>query len=381
VRIVIDYRPALRGRTGVGEHVHQVTRELCRLGTDQVTLFSSSWKDRLPPDLAAELPGARMADRRIPVTVLNFAWHRLGWPPIESVTGDGYDVAHSPHPLLLPARSAAQVITIHDLDFLAHPERTSAEVRRDYPALVQSHAAGADMIIVVSKFVAGDVQRRLGVPASRIAVCPNGAPDWNGPAALLRPDSYILFVGTLEPRKNVRGLLDAYAKLLARRPAAPRLAIAGRADPEATSLLEAMKAAPLAGRVDYRGYVSPVEREALYKGAQLLVMPSFNEGFGIPALEAMAAGVPVIASNRGALPEVVGDAGLLVNPDDTDEIAAAMERILTDWTLKATCASRGLERARRFTWAQTARDTRHAYERAIARRRERDEALTIAHRR
>jgi glycosyltransferase involved in cell wall biosynthesis len=124
--------------------------------------------------------------------------------------------------------------------------------------------------------------------------------------------------------------------------------------------------------------VSPNDRELLFKGAQLLVMPSFNEGFGIPALEAMTAGVPVIASSRGALPEVVGDAGLLVNPDDPDEMAAAMERVLSDSTLKATCASRGLDRARHFTWAQTARDTRRAYESALARRRERGHRVTRA---
>jgi glycosyltransferase involved in cell wall biosynthesis len=278
----------------------------------------------------------------------------------------------------LPSRSAAQVITIHDLDFLSHPERTSAEIRRDYPALVQSHARRADIIIVVSQLVAGDVQRRLGVPASRIAVCRNGAPEWHSPAALLRPENYILFVGTLEPRKNVRGLLEAYERLVARRPNAPKLVMAGRADPEAAAVLDAIKAPPLAGRVDYRGYVSPHDRESLFKGAQLLVVPSFNEGFGIPALEAMTAGVPVIAANRGALPEVVGDAGLLVNPDDPDEMAAAMERVLSDSTLKATCASRGLDRARHFTWAQTARDTRRAYESALAMRRERGHRVTRA---
>jgi alpha-1,3-rhamnosyl/mannosyltransferase len=378
VRIVIDYRPALRGRTGVGEHIHQVTKGLSQNGTDQITIFSSSWKDRLPASVSGELPLVRVSDKRIPVSVLNFAWHRLEWPPIEAITEGTYDIAHSPHPLLLPSRSAAQVITIHDLDFLSHPERTSAEIRRDYPALVQSHAGRADTIIVVSNFVAGEIRRRLGVPAGRVAVCRNGAPEWTTPTASLQPDAYILFVGTLEPRKNVRGLLEAYGRLLARRPDAPTLVIAGRADPDATALVDAMKQPPLAGRVDYRGYVSPHDRESLFKGAQALVVPSFNEGFGIPALEAMTAGVPVIASNRGALPEVVGDAGLLVNPDDPEEIASAMDRMVGDAAAKTACAARGLERARQFTWAQAARDTRRAYEAAIQLRRERLEAVTRA---
>jgi glycosyltransferase involved in cell wall biosynthesis len=375
VRIVIDYRPALRARTGVGEHIHQVTRELARNGDDEITLFSSSWKDRLPASLSAELPNVRMADRRIPVAALNLAWHRLRWPPVEAIAGGEYDIAHSPHPLLLPSRSAAQIVTIHDLYFLSHPERTSAEIRRDYPALVRSHADRADGIIVVSHFVAGEVQRRLGVTADRISVCMNGAPEWKTPPATLNTDGYLLYVGTLEPRKNVGGLLEAYGRLLARVPKAPRLVVAGRAEPDAARSVEAMSRPPLAGHVDYLGYVSPPQREALFKGAQALVLPSFDEGFGIPALEAMAAGVPVIAANRGALPEVVGDAALLVEPDDAESIAAAMERMLGDPALRASCAARGLDRARQFTWAQAARDTRRAYEHARLSRRHRAHTL------
>jgi glycosyltransferase involved in cell wall biosynthesis len=362
VRIVIDYRPALRARTGVGEHIHQLTSALARTGSDEITAFSSSWKDRVPAGRASELPGVRIVDRRVPVAALNFAWHRLRWPPIEALAGGEYDIAHSPHPLLLPARSAAQIVTIHDLHFLSHPERTSAEIRRDYPALVRAHARLADRIIVVSRFIAGEVQRVLGIDADRISVCPNGAPDWKGPAAVADAGGYLLFVGTIEPRKNIGGLLDAYARLLARRANVPRLVIAGRAESDAGGVLAAITQAPLAGHVEYRGYVPAEEREALFKGAQAFVLPSFEEGFGIPALEAMSAGVPVVVSNRGALPEVVGDAGLLIDPDDAESLAAAVERLTDDPDLRATCARRGLDRARQFTWTQTARDVRRAYE-------------------
>ena len=378
MRIVIDYRPALRARSGVGEHIHQVTRELARQAGDEITVFSSSWKDRLPADLSRELPNVRVADRRIPVAALNLAWHRLGWPPVEAVAGGEYDIAHSPHPLLLPSRSAAQILTIHDLDFLSHPERTSAEIRRDYPTLVKSHAMRADRIIVVSRFVAGEVQRRLDVPASRISICPNGAPQWRLPPAPLSAGNYLLFIGTLEPRKNVKGLLEAYGRLLARSPDVPRLLVAGRADPDAAGVLAAMSRPPFAGHVEYRGYVTPELRESVYKGAQALILPSFDEGFGIPALEAMAAGVPVIASNRGALPEVVGDAGLLVDPDDPESLTSAMAQMIGDASLRANCARRGLARARQFTWSQAARDTRRAYEDALDARRHRAHGFTAA---
>jgi hypothetical protein len=121
LRILLDYRPALRERSGVGEYIHEIAAALMRrLGpSDALTLFSSSWKDRLD----ARIPGARVVDARVPVRLLNLAWHRLGWPPIERLAGP-IDIAHSAHPLLMPARAATQIVTIYDLDFLDHPERT-----------------------------------------------------------------------------------------------------------------------------------------------------------------------------------------------------------------------------------------------------------------
>ncbi|TAK14879.1 MAG: glycosyltransferase family 1 protein, partial [Acidobacteria bacterium] len=151
MRTLVDYRPALRTRTGVGEYVHELARALVATGDtarDPLFLFSSSRADRLAPDV---VPGATVIDRRWPVRLLNYAWHRWEWPPIESLAGVSIDVAQSLHPLLMPARQAAQVVTIHDLDFLDHPERTSGEIRRDYGRLARAHAARADRVITVSE--------------------------------------------------------------------------------------------------------------------------------------------------------------------------------------------------------------------------------------
>jgi len=135
MRIIVDYRPALRARSGVGEYVHQTARALAlRYPDDSLTLFTSSWKDRPEPGAASACPGARVSDHLFPVSVLNFAWHRLEWPSIELVTHRRYDVAFSPHPLLLPTRHAAQVVMVHDLDFLRHPERTQREGQQLAPA-------------------------------------------------------------------------------------------------------------------------------------------------------------------------------------------------------------------------------------------------------
>lgn len=365
----MDYRPALRERSGVGEYVHQLTRTLAGANTgDRIVAFSSSWRDRVTGEARAALEPAEIVDLRLPVRALTLAWHRLAWPPIEVLTRSQFDVVHSPHPLLLPSRRAAQVVTIHDLDFLVHPERVKAEVRRDYPVLVARHAHRADRIIVPSRHTAEVVARLLHVLPDRVSVCPEGVPEWSpraGDRTSARAPGYVLFVGTLEPRKNVPGLLEAYGLLLARRPGAPRLVLAGKAPPEAERWLRGLRGSPLDGHVECAGYVEPDARRDLYGDAACLVLPSFDEGFGLPAVEAMSLGIPVVASRRGALPEVVGDAGLLVEPDEPGEIAAAIERVLAEPGLAARLSALGRERARLFTWRTCAELTREAYSLAI----------------
>lgn len=370
MRVLVDYRPALRHRSGVGEYTARLFGAFAevRSAADELYVFSSSARDRLT---AADVPaGVTLIDRRIPVRLLNFAWHRLEWPPIELLAGDGFDIVHSPHPLLLPSRRAASLVTIHDLDFLQHPERASAEIRRDYAALAERHAHRADHIVVNSAYTAGEVHQRLGVPRHRITVCRAGSPAWT-PREATPEAGPILFVGTLEPRKNVGGLLDAYARLLARTPDVPDLVLAGRATPAARGWLDAIRKPPLAGRVHALGYVPDDRLRSLFDRARVLVLPSFEEGFGLPVLEAMTVGVPVVASLRGALPEVLGDAGLLVDPNDPDGIAEALAQLVTDRQLADACAVRGLRRARTFSWAASARALRTAYENALDRRRER----------
>jgi glycosyltransferase involved in cell wall biosynthesis len=334
--------------------------------TDRLLLFSSSWKDRLND---AVIPGADVVDSRIPVSVLNFAWHRLEWPPIEQMAGP-IDIAHSLHPLLMPARRAAQVVTVHDLYFLDQPANTAVEIRRDYPALAGAHARRADAVITVSEYTAGKIRSQLALDQPTISICPPGAPAWT-PVERRSPDGHILFMGTVEPRKNVTALLRAYAMLVGRRPDTPALAIAGKVAPACQSVLDDIAKPPLAGRVRLVGYVSGVERERLYREASMLVLPSFDEGFGMPALEAMTLGIPVVVSNRGALPEVVGDAGLLVDPEDHAGLAAAMERLLNDPALAAGNAAAGITRARRFTWDATAAGLLEAYGAALERRQSR----------
>jgi len=364
VRILLDYRPALRERTGVGEYVHGLASALrAQLAAgDELVLFSSSLRDRLQ---GQRVPGASAVDARVPVRVLNYAWHRLEWPPIELLAGRA-DVIHAAHPLLIPARSGVRAITLHDLDFLDHPQRTRAEIRRDYAELVPAHARLADLVVTNSRHTAAQATDRLGVAPDRVVICRPGAPPAPRRAepAATGP---ILFLGTIEPRKNLDVLLRAYARVLEGRPGVPPLLLAGPTVEQSASILAPLSHAPLAGHARHLGYVDEDARRQLFESASMLVIPSLDEGFGLPALEAMAAGVPVIASRRGALPEVLGDAGTLVDALDDVAFAAAIDALLADPLRRRAHADAGVARAREFTWDASAARLLAAYREAVQR--------------
>src|SRR6266508_3245951 len=179
MRIVVDYRPALREPTGVGEYMHNLVGAYAHLPAaagDDVSVFTSSWKDRPIAERVAEL-GTGVLDRRVPVRVLNYMWHRLEWPPIE-VLSVRADVIHAAHPLLIPSLRAAQVVTVHDLYFLAEPDSTRAEIRRDYPELTPGHLRRADAIVTNSRYTASLIKRTFGVPDSSVYICSPGPPVW-----------------------------------------------------------------------------------------------------------------------------------------------------------------------------------------------------------
>jgi glycosyltransferase involved in cell wall biosynthesis len=369
VRILVDYRPALRERTGVGEYVHELAKALARRvqngENDEVHLFTNSWKDRPDPALASEIPGVRIVDVKVPVHALVWSWNRLEWPPVEWWSGPA-EVIHSQSPLLIPARRAAQVVTVHDLDFLRHPEQMTAEIRRDYPALARQHAARAHAVIVSSNYAADEVTRELRLDRSRVHVCPPGRPSWSDEVKVRRTSgegAHILFMGTLSLRKNVGTLLEAYARLRTQRPGTPRLVLAGHRT-DASAIWEARcEHPPLKGHVEITGYVDIARRIDLYSKALMLVLPSYDEGFGLPVLEAMACGVPVIVSTRGSLPEVAGPAATPIEPDDANGFASEMRAILDgDVDDRVT---RGLAQAANYTWEACAVAARRAYQSAV----------------
>lgn len=282
------------------------------------------------------------------------------------------DVLHSPD-FIPPMRGAKHhVITVHDLTFLHYPQFLTADSRRYYNDQIEAATRQADHILADSAATKNDLITVLGVPTEKITVHMLGVDERFKPLPddeltrqaknLNLPEKYILFVGTLEPRKNIAGLLKAYRELITRLPDTPPLLLVGKKGwlfDETQAQIQTLK---LDRQIVWREDITDDQLPAVYNRASLLVMPSFYEGFGFPALEAMACGTVTVVSNRSSLPEVVGDVGLQIDPDDPTALAAALERALTDSAWREQMREAGIERAKSFTWDKTAVIARGVYE-------------------
>jgi glycosyltransferase involved in cell wall biosynthesis len=243
-------------------------------------------------------------------------------------------------------RPSKQVVsTFHDL-FVMTNEYSSADFRARFTEQAKRAAANSDLIIAVSEFTAGQVEALLDVPRARIRVIPHGVRVRNRAVASAR-EKMVLFVGALQVRKNIVRLLEAFEEL----PHDWRLILAGAAGGfGAAEILRRIQASPARERIEHTGYVATEQLDELYGRASIFAFPSLDEGFGIPVLEAMGNGVPVLTSNCSALPEVAGDAAVLVNPYRTEEIAEALKRLAVDENLCEQLANAGRARAETFTW-------------------------------
>jgi glycosyltransferase involved in cell wall biosynthesis len=263
------------------------------------------------------------------------------------------------------------VITVHDLTFFHYPQFLTAESRCYYNQQIGWAVRHTEHILADSYATKSDLVSMLDVPAAKITVVHLAADSAFQPLDEaqvtqvverygLEP-GYLLCVGTLEPRKNLPGLLQAYRLLLDTQVTIAPLVLVGGKGWLYDEIFERVEALHLADQVRFLQNVTDTDLPALYNGADLLTTPSFYEGFGLPALEAMACGTPVVVANRSSLPEVVGEAGLLVDPDDVDDIAQALARVLTDEALQAQMRELGIAQAARFTWERAAQETLTVY--------------------
>lgn len=366
LRIAIDYTAALQQRAGIGRYTRGLVRALSGLdaNSEYVLLVSgrSDQEDGAPLPSNFQLKYLPLSHRW--TTAL---WHRLRLPiPVDLFLGR-VDVFHSPDFVLPPLLQGKKILTIHDLSFYRYPQGAEPSLLWYLKGAVSRSVTRADFIFADSQCTKSDLREIFGVPEEKIAVVYPGVDPWFQPSDDQDKDDrvrtrygldapFILSVGTVEPRKNYAGLIQAH-KLLRQEYKVPhQLVIAGARGWLYHGIYAEVEKSGLEKDVRFLGYVLEEDLPALYRGAEVLAFPSHYEGFGLPPLEAMACGIPVVVSNKSSLPEVVGDAALMVSPEDVEGLAAAIYRILSDSALKEKLRQKGREQAKRFRWEKSAEE-------------------------
>ena len=337
--------------------------------------FVLYFDDEPPADLPCAVGGELMAGWSVRVVRARFArmWTLSALP--RAARADALDVLHVQYnaPRL---RKPAVVTTVHDITFRLYPDWFTLKDRLVLGWGLRATLRTAAGTLAVSECTRRDLEQVYGLAPERITVTPNALANGFAPptkeateetlARLGVQRPYALFVGVLQPRKNIERMVRATIAAREEHGLDLRLVVAGKVGWKAESALETVLAAEVAGTAQYLGYVDDEDLPALYAGAEMLLFPTLYEGFGIPVLEAFACGTPVITSNVSALPEVAGDAALLVDPRDEAAIASAIANLTRDEDLRTRLIARGHERVERFSWTRTARLTLEAYERAVS---------------
>jgi glycosyltransferase involved in cell wall biosynthesis len=371
VRIGIDATSLPAQLTGAGNYVFQLITALNRIDTtNQYLIFTTTLQAEA---LSVEREGFRVLRQNFRSRGTRLVWEQVGLPAL--VRRHRLDVLHSPHYTMPLRHSARSVVTFHDLTFLLYPELHQVAKRIFFPAIMRWSARHARRIITVSESTRRDLIRMLGVPPDRVTTVLSAADSDYRPAPGaevadvcarygLRPGEYLLYVGVLEPRKGVDRLVEAFSRVT---PAAGglTLVIAGKRGWMYDRIFAQVAALGLQEQVRFPGYVPRADLPALYSGARAFVYPSRYEGFGLPVLEAMSCGTPVITTNVSSMPEVAGDGALLVDPDDVHGLAAALARVVHNARLREELSCRGQARAASFSWERCARETLRVYEDAV----------------
>jgi len=321
MKVVIDGRPLIGNRTGIGVHTAEIAR---RLPFETIIASHKEIDDK------SGLEGSAF---RVQRSALGVSWQQLKLPKVAG------DVLWGPHGTLPLMTRIPAVVTLHDFTSITMPFRHRLKTILSFNLLIGASLEIASRIACVSRVVANEAMRGFGVPASKIEIVPNGVDEFFSPDG--DEDDYILYAGTLEPRKGIDDLLAVWSSLSPR----PRLILCG----------DAGWRTRVPADVEVTGYVPRERLRELYRHARAFVYPSRYEGFGIPPLEAMACGAPVIATRVGAIPDYAEGAALLIAPNDRDALNAALTRVLHDDALRAELRARGPERARLFGWDRGAR--------------------------
>ena len=365
MRIAVDARPLAHPATGIGRYTEAVLRRLVNTGHQWFLYSDREITPRFPLDDHVQLRQGHVR----PGSPLSIIHSQLVFP--RWARGDCVDIFWSPRhhlPVLLPA-GIKSVVTVHDVVWKRYPETMRRANHWLERCLMGPSLRRADSIISVSDFTARELAHywpHVGGRCQTIYEAADNPPQSYEESIPLPGSAYLLFVGTPEPRKNLPVLLRAYAEAVHVGGLEQELVLVGAGGWGSFDLNREIAALELGGRVHIRGRVSDAELQALYAGATALLMPSLYEGFGLPVLEAMVHGTPVIVSNRGALPEVVGEAGIVVEPDSIAEIAAAMVRLDSDAQIRQSLVALGKSRAALFQWDEISAQTLQVFEALLA---------------
>jgi glycosyltransferase involved in cell wall biosynthesis len=353
LRLAVDGTPLLGNATGVGEVARGLLDTLAGRTDLDLVAYALTFRgrqklaDRIPPSVGP-------AVRAIPARLVRALWLRSDMPRVERWTGP-VDVVHAT--FIGPPARCPVVVTIHDLTFIRFPELCTRDTLQ-YGRLVRRALDRGAVVHATSKFVAGEVREHFAIDDTRIVqiplgVRPSSGGDQDRGRAIAGAARYVLALGTVEPRKNLPVLVRAFDQMAPTDPEL-RLVVAGADGWGASEFQAAWTAAKHADRIVRRGYVNDAERRDLLSGARLLAYPSIYEGFGLSPLEAMGAGVPVVAARAGALPETLGDAAVLVDPGDVDGLADTLDRVVHDDDLRRDLVARGCRRVEQYRWPQIA---------------------------
>ncbi|GHO87288.1 glycosyltransferase family 4 protein [Dictyobacter formicarum] len=374
MRIAIDYTAGIRQGAGIGVYVRNLVAAMLAQDEDNFyTLLTSGRASSERPFPIAE--NVRGRNLHIPDRYLNILWYRLRAPLPATLFSGPTDIYHGPDFVLPPlGKRVRKVVTIHDLAFLEHPEYAVPSLAEYLRKVVPQAVASADVVATVSQEVSRTLIEHFQTPREKLVVIPNGVQPYfrriTDPVILgatrhkfQLEQPFVLAVGTQEPRKNHQGIVKAFYQAQQEKDGPPLLVIAGGTGWLYEETQQLVRDLQLENKVRFLGRVTEHELITLYSMAELFVFPSFFEGFGIPPLEAMACGAPVITSNTSSLPEVVGDAALQVDPHNIDELSHAMLRLLQDEQLRTDLRQRGYQRVQLYTWQQSAQKMLQVYER------------------
>ncbi len=366
MKVCIDIQAAIGQRAGVGRYVRHLFPALAeQRGARELSLFYFDFQRR---GLPMELHGAKSrAVHWCPGRIMQKAWKTVAFPPFNWLAGRA-DVYHFPNFIRPPLTRGRTVVTIHDVSFLRHPETTEEGNLRYLRQQIRRTVERADAIITDSAFSRHEIMRFLGATGKRVHAIHLGLdqtaekPDEPAVADMRRQlgldNRYLLTVGTVEPRKNLAFMVDVFEGL----EFDGDLVIAGMIGWKFEPLLARISKSPRKDRIHLLDYVPETQLPALYAGAEAFLVTSIYEGFGFPPLEAMSLGVPVVSSSGGSLPEVLGDAALVIPHFERDGWIETVDDLLNDGSLRASMREKGYKQAAKFTWGKTAKETWAVYE-------------------